>query len=345
MSGRLQLEPRHARPAVAVGLRDASPATTPRLPPLAARRPRAGFARPDLSRLAVVSSVLLLAIFVGSRLLGSYPWTAPIFDLHAYWLTRDGLDYASARPGETGAYLYSPAFAQVIAPLASLPWPIFAGVWTALAAAPILWLAGPWAVVLGLLPPVLLSIAQGQLDLAFALVAVVGFRWPAAWALPILTKVTPGVGLVWFLVRREWRPLAIALGSTAAVVAASAVLDPAAWGGWIEMLRRMEFPRLVGGLLFLPVDLWIRLVVVTLLVAWGARTDRRWTVPVGVCLALPEVWINAPTILVALLPLAAAGARTPAGRWLRTAEPRRARTREPGCPGARPTRAKGRPRP
>ena len=44
------------------------------------------------------------------------------------------------------------------------------------------------------------SVALGQLDLLFALVTIVGLRWPAAWALPILTKVTPGVGLIWFLV-------------------------------------------------------------------------------------------------------------------------------------------------
>ena len=63
----------------------------------------------------------------------------------------------------------------------------------------------------------------------------------------------------------------------------------------------------------------LRLPLAALLVAWGARTDRRWVLPVGICLALPTIWLNSPTILVALLPLAAAGAATPAGAWLRGA--------------------------
>ena len=44
---------------------------------------------------------------------------------------------------------------------------------------------------------------------------VLGFRWPFTWAFVLLTKVTPGVGLLWFAVRREWRSLAIALGDGA----------------------------------------------------------------------------------------------------------------------------------
>jgi len=46
--------------------------------------------------------------------------------------------------------------------------------------------------------------ARGLLAVAIA----VGFRYPAAWALVLITKVTPGIGLVWFAVRREWCPLA-----------------------------------------------------------------------------------------------------------------------------------------
>jgi hypothetical protein len=39
--------------------------------------------------------------------------------------------------------------------------------------------------------------------------------------------------------------------------------------------------------------------------------------PIGVTFALPTVWLNTPTILVAILPLIPLGAETPAGRWLR----------------------------
>ena len=67
-----------------------------------------------------------------------------------------------------------------------------------------------------------MEVAGGNVSLLLAVAIVVGFRWPAAWALVLLTKITPGIGLLWFAVRREWRHLAIALGATAAIVAVSA---------------------------------------------------------------------------------------------------------------------------
>jgi len=168
--------------------------------------------------LAIPAYLVILTVFVAFRLLGVPPWLSPAFDLHAYWSTHAGLDYTLTRPGEPGAYLYSPAFAQAIWPLTSVSWPIFAAGWTFFVGCLLVWLSGRWAILLVLLPPVAMSIVIGQVDLLFAAAIVVGFRWPAAWALPILTKVTPGVGLLWFAVRREWRSLAIALGATATLV-------------------------------------------------------------------------------------------------------------------------------
>ena len=254
------------------------------------------------------------------RLFSVYPWNDPVWDLHTYGATRFGLHYADAQPGPAGAFLYAPAFAQLIVPLTLLPYPVFAAIWTMLGAALLVWLAGRYAIVLALLPPVAVTLVQGQLDLAFAAVAVVGLRWPAAWALPLLTKVTPGVGLVWFLVRGEWRSLGVALAATGGVIAVSAALAHERWFEWLGLLSRMEFPMLGGDLIFLPLALWVRLPLAVAIVAWGARTDRTWTIPVAMCLAMPIVWLNSPTVLVAIVPMLAAGASTPAGRWLRGTE-------------------------
>lgn len=269
-----------------------------------------------VQRLAISGFVLVVAIFVLVRLLNLYPWNDRIFDLWAYWSTRFDLDYTNARPGESGAYLYSPAFAQLIAPLTALPLPLFMAVWTVMLAAVFYWLTGWRAFFIGLLAPVVMSIAIGQLDVLVAAAIVVGFRWPAVWALAFITKVTPGIGVLWYAARGEWRSLGIALGATAAVAGASMAVDPRAWLGWIEMLLRFETPTAANGV-FLPVPLWARLPLVALLIVWGARTDRSWTLPVAITLALPTVWLNTPTILVAILPLMAYGADTPAGRWLR----------------------------
>jgi Glycosyltransferase family 87 len=275
----------------------------------------------DLRALGVPAFAVVAGVLVVARLLDVYPWNAPVFDLHTYWSTRFGVDYTNLHAGPAGAYLYSPAFAQLIWPLTRLPLPMFAAIWTAIGAVLLIWLTGRFAFILGLLPAIALTIAQGQLDLAFAAVAVVGFRWPIAWALPLLTKVTPGVGVAWFLFRREWRSLAIALGGTAVIIAASTVIEPQWWTSWFGMLGRMDFPTTNEGLVFIPVALWLRLPIALALVAWGASTNRAWTVPVATCLGMPIVWLNSPTILVGVLPLIALGADSTAGRWIRREVP------------------------
>ena len=236
-----------------------------------------------LRRTAIAAAIIVLVIFAAARLLEIYPCNTRLFDLWAYWSTNNGFDYADARPGVSGAYIYSPAFAHLIGPLVALPFPAFAAVWTALLVAVLGWLSGWRAFFLGVLAPVTMSIAIGQVDLLFAAVIVLGFRYPAVWLLPIITKVTPGVGLVWFAARREWRNLAIGLGATLAVVGVSYLIDPLAWAGWVSMLLRFELPTPANGV-YLPVPVWVRLPLVALLIAWGARTDRRWVLPVGITL-------------------------------------------------------------
>ena len=58
---------------------------------------------------------ILAAVFVGLRLAGVQPWDRSI-DAYAYWSTRSGELYPAANVGVLGAYLYSPAFAQLISP-------------------------------------------------------------------------------------------------------------------------------------------------------------------------------------------------------------------------------------
>ena len=50
----------------------------------------------------------------------------------------------------------------------------------------------------------------------------------------------------------------------------------------------------------IPIPLWIRLPAAVVLVAWGALTDRRWTVPVAATLALPVLWVSGFAICAAL---------------------------------------------
>ena len=193
--------------------------------------------------------------------------------------------------GGLGAFNYTPPIARLFDPVGVLPWFTFLWLWLAVLVAQIVWLGGrSWRVVWILaLPPVALELYHGNVHLIMAAAIALGYRYPWTWAFVILTKVTPGVGLVWFAVRREWRPLGIALGVTGAIVAVSLVVDGSLWVDWWDFIR--STPE--GGSVTqpqIPVPLWLRLPAAVVLVAWGARTDRRWTVPLAATLALPVLW-------------------------------------------------------
>jgi hypothetical protein len=200
------------------------------------------------------------------------------------------------------AYVYSPAFLQLVSPLTVLPWQAFMAVWTALLIGAVRFLTGPRLLAAGLLFPfTAMEVAGGNVSLLLAVAIVVGFRWPAAWALVLLTKITPGIGLLWFAVRREWRSLFIALAATVLVVTVSAVVLPAAWRQWLDVIVANAAKG--GTWASVPVPLVIRLPAAVALVVWGARTDRRWTVPVASMLALPALWYGGLSMLLAVIPL------------------------------------------
>lgn len=221
-------------------------------------------------------------------------------DARSYWVPTLDDPYRYSGWTDPIAYVYSPAFLQVVSPLSALPWQAFMGAWTAILLAAVRFLTGPRLLAFGV-AFASMELAGGNISLLLAAAIVLGFRWPAAWAFVLLTKVTPGVGLLWFVVRREWRPLGIALGATAGVVVVSAVFLPAAWPEWIAVLTGNVGRE--GTWAALPVPLWVRLPIAVAVVVWGARTDRMWTVPVASMLALPALWYGGLSMLLAVLPL------------------------------------------
>jgi hypothetical protein len=221
-------------------------------------------------------------------------------DSHAYWAAPLGDLYGSARAGGADAYLYAPPFAQVLAPFKALPWAAFAGLWLLLLAVCLVVIAGPWAILIALIPPVLIELQAGNIHLLLALAIGLGLRYPRTWAFVLLTKPTLGIGLVWFLVRREWRQLAIALASTVVVGAVSFIVAPAAWTDWAQALIANAGHPIspdYSGVIHIP--LLVRLPIAALVVVWGARTDRPWTIALATTLALPILWVNGLTVLLA----------------------------------------------
>lgn len=222
-------------------------------------------------------------------------------DAEAYWGFDLATLYHGVQLGDQDAFLYSPAVAWLFAPFSAVPYEVFYALLAAVNLAALVWLLGPELAALSLFwVPVSNEVARGNVHLLLAVAIVVGFRYPASWAWVLLTKVTPGVGLLWFAVRREWRQLGTALAVTAAIVAITFVLDPDLWLRWFGMLAgNVETTR--PSVLEIPV--LPRLAVAAGLVAIGARRNRPAIVPVAAMLALPAIWVNSLALLVAVIPL------------------------------------------
>ena len=215
--------------------------------------------------------------------------------------------------GGGSLYVYPPPLAQI---LRIVPWGIWVFLWIwmlflAFWAATRQWsiptfvISTTLAVTVGfgfvLANPATLTLV-GNPQIAIAAVCVLGFRWPALWAFPILTKLSPGIGLLWFAARREWRSLAIGTGATLAVMIISVIVGPR---DWLDFIR---FATLNFGtpppIPYVPIPFLIRLPIAAALIIWGARTDRRWTVPVAVAWSMIALYESSwVTILLAVLPL------------------------------------------
>jgi hypothetical protein len=263
--------------------------------------------RPSLRLVAGVAVALAMWVLV---IAGSDP-TIDVKEPGQGWVTAQdarsyyGFNLDDLYAGRTewntiGAYPYSPAFAQVVYPLNLLPWPVFVAAWTALLIGAVYLLAGPDLFLLGLAVGAM-EIAGGNISLLLTVAIVAGFKRPWTWSLVLLTKIIPGVALLWFALRREWRQLAIALGATAAIVAVSFLANPQAWRDWIDLLLANTGKG--GTWAAVPIPLVVRAPTGIALLVWGAPRNQRWVVPVAAMLCLPALWYGSLTMLLGVIPL------------------------------------------
>ena len=272
--------------------------------------------RAQPSRRATRDGLILAGLlFAGYLLLVVAPSSGTFgFDAFAYWSLNLADPYARTA-GALGAFTYSPVIARLFAPFGALAFWQFLLLWDALMVATAAWLGlGSARSVLAVFafPAVALELYHGNVHLLIAAAIWLGFRYPAAWLFVLLTKVTPGVGLAWFAVRREWRSLAIALGVTAGLVVVSLAIDGRLWGSWLRDSLGATAEGAPLNQFAIPVPLWIRVPAALVFVAWGGLTDRRWTVPVAATLALPVLWPSGFAVLAALWPIRRERARATA---------------------------------
>ena len=251
-----------------------------------------------LGLIAAVAAWLFIVLWCEPY--GRWPGTA--MDAHAYWLAPGGSDpYPISAVGTPNAYLYSPVFLQLLWPLRLLSWQGFVAGWAIIPLAALAYLTGPRLFLLGL-ALTFLEVAGGNIELLIGVAIVLGFRWPATWSFVLLTKVTPGVGLLWFVVRREWRALMIVAAATAVVIAISFLLQPDAWIRWPQVLTS-NTGATKGTWAAIPVPFMVRLPFAIVIVVWGALKNHRWTVPIAAMLALPALWYGGLAIIIAVFPL------------------------------------------
>ena len=165
---------------------------------------------PPLSRLETAPWLGIAIAVVGWALIVVFsdPWGrlwGTGQDARCYWQATLADPYLHSDWNDPIAYVYSPAFLQLVSPLTALPWQAFVAAWTAILLAAVRFLTGPRLLAAGLLFPfTAMEVAGGNVSLLLAAAIVLGFRWPWTWSLVLLTKITPGIGLLWFAVRREW---------------------------------------------------------------------------------------------------------------------------------------------
>jgi Glycosyltransferase family 87 len=246
------------------------------------------------------------------------PVTEGVPDAHAYWAVDLANPYTRA-VATPDAFTYPPPAAIFFAILGNLPFEVFQFGWTLLIGAALLWLTGPWALAFLVLPVVYSDLYLGNIHVLLGAAVVGSLRRPGLWAIPLLTKPSLGVGLLWFVARREWTRLAIALGVTAFLSAAAFVIAPDLWRQWIDYILATGVSPDVGSAYYIPLPLLVRLPAAALLIVWGARTNRPWTLPTGAMLALPVMWLVGLAMLAGAFAVSAWGPLNEAvRRWTET---------------------------
>lgn len=200
----------------------------------------------------------------------------------------DAWNYWSGTPYTSEHYRYSPAFYWLTAPLGAVPFELFLCIWTVAHLAVIAWL-GPWTILLAFD-----DIIRGNVSTFLAAGVVLALRGqPWTWSWTILTKVTPVVGILYHVGRREWRSVIVALGVTVGIVAVTWPLG--LWPEWFASLAAApDNYQTVDLLAPLPVRLAIGSVLCLLAARWV------WLLPMGMIIAMPGLWPSSFALLAAI---------------------------------------------
>lgn len=227
---------------------------------------------------ALLFAYLQVSGYIGRGMVGA--------DSHAYWLAAHDLNLTYDTPaGYWDAFLYSPAFAQALWPVAQLGWHPFQAMWFVTQIAVVGWLVRPLRWWQGTVLALFVSgeFVLGNVYIFFAALAVlVATRRSVALGPLALTKAAPAVLGLWYLARGEWRLLGRAVLATGLVVAVSAAFAPGDWLAWVRFL--LDSAATGKGSTAL-----LRLGLSVVLILLAARLDRSVLLAPALILACPII--------------------------------------------------------
>jgi hypothetical protein len=247
--------------------------------------------------------MLLVGFLVGlGQVRGLLP--APV-DAVNYWLAGTSTDVYPDQWGSPGAgqWLYYPPpvvqLSRLIQPIGFdlfvilLSMATFLAMWSCARRWSFPLLALGVLAMVGIMPAfgvVFLSyVVLGNLQWILAALTLLAFRHPALWALQLVSKMTTALGWWWHPLRGEWRQAARGALAAAILLGISALASPDLWADFLRFgLRNGDLanPPMVG----FAIPFAVRLPMAIALLVWGARTDRRWTVPIASGWALLVIW-------------------------------------------------------
>ena len=257
---------------------------------------------------------ILLAVVVANY------WAQPNDNL-AYWLA--GQRLVVGEPiyvvGEAAfapyAYHYLPPLAQILAPLTIVvPTVAYIIGYRGLLLLATWDLAGrrilPMLALIAFLP-VAVELRFENVHLFMALGIVLGLRrWPWLFAVGTVGKLSPGLGIVYLVLRRRWRDALIASVVGAVIIGVSFALDPGLWRAWLDTVLGQAG---VTGNSLLPVPYVVRAAAGLAMTVAGGLVGRRrgeLLLVAGITVANPGLALGGFAVLAAAVPIWFAG---PAG--------------------------------
>lgn len=263
-----------------------------------------------LAILAAIGGVLLAVIV-------AMFWINP-GDAFAYWIAGsrliDGVPiYATGEAAFAPyAYHYTPPLAQVLAPLTlAVPTLAYLIAFRALLILVTWDLAGRRLLAtLALIAflPVALELRFENVNLLMAVAIVYGLgRFPWLFSVAAIVKVSPGLGLVYLVLRRRWRDALISGTVGAVIVAVSFALDPPLWR---DFLAAIQDRTAVTGNSLIPVPYMTRAIAGLAIAILGGLIGRRpgeLLLVLAITIANPNLAANGLAVLAAMVPIWRAG--------------------------------------